>query len=198
MKNLLTWSVADVVLLSLFYRNDNPLTVYLLVDLFFMWMAAFREETNRRFQTDAALSGLIGLGLAILYHPHVTGAPLWTCVVVLSSFKSGPHIMQLTELLVYLTVGLFVRVFSCCCNRHTLRARLRVRRVVSQLRAPAEPQPADNRCSICMDGMPNAEECKELPCHHVFHKDCIAEWVDGQGEHNCPNCRAPIVVASDA
>ena len=51
------------------------------------------------------------------------------------------------------------------------------------------------RCAICLDGIvpqPSCEEEKErrLDCSHIFHRECIGEWL--KRKHNCPLCRAPV------
>lgn len=41
------------------------------------------------------------------------------------------------------------------------------------------------KCSICMDGYEIDQNCKKLPCKHVFHDGCISEWLTKRGK-NCP------------
>ncbi len=53
------------------------------------------------------------------------------------------------------------------------------------------------KCVICLesfDSQPNcAEEKKrQLDCSHIFHKECIGEWL--KRKHNCPLCRAQVEV----
>ncbi|KAJ2551504.1 hypothetical protein EV175_003671, partial [Coemansia sp. RSA 1933] len=45
-------------------------------------------------------------------------------------------------------------------------------------------------CGICMDEYNAAEEVVELPCKHVYHKDCIDHWLKMNG--TCPVCRTRI------
>lgn len=41
-------------------------------------------------------------------------------------------------------------------------------------------------CSICLDD--NADV--ELPCHHLYHFECIKEWfAQGRSQKTCPYCR---------
>jgi hypothetical protein len=41
-------------------------------------------------------------------------------------------------------------------------------------------------CSICHETMKD-KECREFPCKHLFHKDCIDKWLLQQ--RTCPLCR---------
>lgn len=45
-------------------------------------------------------------------------------------------------------------------------------------------------CSICIENLEVDEEVTVLPCHHLFHEECIKAWLR---EHDsCPHCRKPI------
>jgi len=46
-----------------------------------------------------------------------------------------------------------------------------------------------NGCAICLgEGFEEEDICKVLPeCHHVFHSDCIDQWL--KTKQNCPVCR---------
>ncbi|KAF0911635.1 hypothetical protein E2562_011643 [Oryza meyeriana var. granulata] len=43
------------------------------------------------------------------------------------------------------------------------------------------------QCSVCMDDFHLGAAAKQLPCKHVFHKDCILPWLDLHS--SCPVCR---------
>ncbi|KAJ2491177.1 hypothetical protein IWW37_002528 [Coemansia sp. RSA 2050] len=50
-------------------------------------------------------------------------------------------------------------------------------------------------CGICMEEYKPEEYAVELPCKHVYHKDCIDHWLGMNG--TCPICRAAIETRSD-
>ena len=54
------------------------------------------------------------------------------------------------------------------------------------------PQHDDDECSRCLDVL--EEPLTQLPCGHLFHRDCAEEW-RGYGQldahRQCPMCRAP-------
>jgi len=48
----------------------------------------------------------------------------------------------------------------------------------------------ENKCKICLESISKKEK-KEIPCGHIFHKDCIKRW--GQiGNKKCPICKKDI------
>ncbi|KAK9370569.1 hypothetical protein V1509DRAFT_637547 [Lipomyces kononenkoae] len=49
------------------------------------------------------------------------------------------------------------------------------------------------RCLVCLSDFEEGEECRKLrQCGHLFHKNCIDEWLT-TGRNSCPLCRAPGV-----
>ena len=41
-------------------------------------------------------------------------------------------------------------------------------------------------CSICFDIFKENELLKQLNCKHIFHKECLSQWL--LNEHKCPAC----------
>ncbi|KAF8243323.1 hypothetical protein K440DRAFT_613746 [Wilcoxina mikolae CBS 423.85] len=45
------------------------------------------------------------------------------------------------------------------------------------------------RCLICLSDYETGHECRQLvKCNHIFHKECIDEWLT-TGRNSCPLCR---------
>lgn len=52
-------------------------------------------------------------------------------------------------------------------------------------------------CCICVEDFTKDSECRETPCHHLFHEDCLMKWVETKlAAPDCPFCRAEIKVSA--
>ena len=47
------------------------------------------------------------------------------------------------------------------------------------------------RCPICMIELNAGDPVRFLPCMHVYHKDCIDDWLL-KHSLTCPNCMEPV------
>ncbi|KAL5231728.1 hypothetical protein ABZP36_030504 [Zizania latifolia] len=43
-------------------------------------------------------------------------------------------------------------------------------------------------CAICKDDLPLAAPARRLPCGHLYHSDCIVQWLEMR--NSCPVCRS--------
>jgi len=48
-------------------------------------------------------------------------------------------------------------------------------------------------CSICLELYQENDKIVQLTCNHIFHKDCIREWLQNK-QNNCPLCRLPFIL----
>ena len=42
-------------------------------------------------------------------------------------------------------------------------------------------------CSVCKDEFSSGDQAIDMPCLHLFHKECIVAWLESH--NNCPTCR---------
>lgn len=47
----------------------------------------------------------------------------------------------------------------------------------------------DNICMVCFREM---EEGRKLPCKHIFHEECLKQWIQKNTNHFCPKCKRPF------
>lgn len=54
---------------------------------------------------------------------------------------------------------------------------------------------SERQCSVCMEDFQLGDVVRSLPCHHLFHTDCINPWLH---LHNtCPICRKTLGTPAD-
>ena len=50
-----------------------------------------------------------------------------------------------------------------------------------------------SRCVICMIELEIGDPIRFLPCMHIYHKDCIDDWL--LRSFTCPSCMEPVDAA---
>lgn len=55
--------------------------------------------------------------------------------------------------------------------------------------------PEDAECCICLTRYKDNEHLKELPCTHLFHVGCVAQWL--KINSSCPLCKRPLIGSRD-
>mmetsp|Transcript_29331 Transcript_29331/g.51367 ORF Transcript_29331/g.51367 Transcript_29331/m.51367 type:complete len:454 (+) Transcript_29331:75-1436(+) len=56
--------------------------------------------------------------------------------------------------------------------------------------AGGEGQGGQSTCMICLGEFSEGEDCRRLPCRHVFHSSCVDEWL--RRCTDCPICKANV------
>ncbi|XP_072996880.1 uncharacterized protein [Typha latifolia] len=56
--------------------------------------------------------------------------------------------------------------------------------------SPSEPV----ECVICLCGIEEGKEIRELRCNHLFHRSCLDRWLEQQ--FTCPLCRDPLCTST--
>uniref|UniRef100_A0A1Q3F2M6 RING-type E3 ubiquitin transferase n=1 Tax=Culex tarsalis TaxID=7177 RepID=A0A1Q3F2M6_CULTA len=62
-----------------------------------------------------------------------------------------------------------------------------------RLRRASESDEDSEKCTICLSQFIPQEDVRRLPCMHLFHKDCVDQWLL-TGTKHCPICRVDIEV----
>eukprot|EP01059_Diplonema_ambulator_P014726 TRINITY_DN25694_c0_g1_i1.p1 TRINITY_DN25694_c0_g1~~TRINITY_DN25694_c0_g1_i1.p1 ORF type:complete len:277 (+),score=21.03 TRINITY_DN25694_c0_g1_i1:49-831(+) len=52
---------------------------------------------------------------------------------------------------------------------------------------PLAPDHLTQACPVCQENFQQSDTALQLPCTHLFHKDCIIPWLDNR--NTCPTCR---------
>ncbi|PON68223.1 43kDa postsynaptic protein [Parasponia andersonii] len=66
---------------------------------------------------------------------------------------------------------------------------------VEELPAIAASEELSNVCVVCIEEFVKGEELRELPCKHIYHKDCILTWL--KQRNTCPECRYELAKEDD-
>ena len=81
------------------------------------------------------------------------------------------------------------------------KADLQERKVTAKHKRPNTNTHADDlesvsshtlMCSICLRELHEGDCAYIGPCYHIFHKECMFQWVESSGR-DCPNCRSEII-----
>ena len=88
---------------------------------------------------------------------------------------------------------------SYCSKVAMYRTYLRVAREMSDrfpVATAEECDAAGGTCAICLQDL---EEARRLPCNHVFHFQCLRQWLQRvEANDTCPMCRQPTTAAPPA
>lgn len=67
----------------------------------------------------------------------------------------------------------------------------RVKSLLSQIPAMGyRKEMGETECAICMGELDAGERVRYLPCMHLFHVECVDDWL--VRSFNCPSCLEPV------
>ncbi|XP_039059579.1 E3 ubiquitin-protein ligase SIS3-like [Hibiscus syriacus] len=55
------------------------------------------------------------------------------------------------------------------------------------IKVRVEDEAEEKDCVICLEQLKVGSDASSMPCKHIFHGDCIQEWLSTS--HYCPICR---------
>ncbi|KAI0244072.1 hypothetical protein L0F63_002471 [Massospora cicadina] len=58
---------------------------------------------------------------------------------------------------------------------------------VHQISSDYLPQ---QHCTVCLEDWEHNQLALEMPCRHLYHKDCLLPWLERA--NTCPSCRYPL------
>ncbi|XP_072954677.1 uncharacterized protein [Typha angustifolia] len=61
----------------------------------------------------------------------------------------------------------------------------------SQLKQKAAADEEHAECCVCLSRYEEGEVIRKLPCHHLFHRECVDRWL-ALHRRTCPLCRVDI------
>lgn len=61
---------------------------------------------------------------------------------------------------------------------------------IPKFRWPPAESVSQATCMVCLTDFAIGDECRRLPCNHVFHTTCVDEWL--QRCTDCPLCKANV------
>lgn len=89
----------------------------------------------------------------------------------------------------------FVRVIEENCTRGATQEMIEHNTFphkYKRLRRASETDDDSEKCTICLSQFIPQEDVRRLPCMHLFHKDCVDQWL--LTSRSCPICRVDIEV----
>ena len=92
----------------------------------------------------------------------------------------------------FLVVSLSSKCYEPCSNYYNNTYKRYKRRKNIETLNQDLMSTSSSVCSICLDYYDDPEiKLNKLSCNHVFHKDCIQEWL--KNNNTCPECRSEIL-----
>lgn len=90
----------------------------------------------------------------------------------------------------------FVRVIEdTCTNRGATQEMIETNTFphkYKRLRRVSETDEDSEKCTICLSQFEIDNDVRRLPCMHLFHKDCVDQWL--VTNKHCPICRVDIEI----
>uniref|UniRef100_A0A0E0LPY4 RING-type domain-containing protein n=1 Tax=Oryza punctata TaxID=4537 RepID=A0A0E0LPY4_ORYPU len=74
---------------------------------------------------------------------------------------------------------------------------LRVARYSSAAASTVQPGGGEE-CVVCLSGIEEGDEVRELRCRHLFHRGCLDRWLSERPPATCPLCRCRLLQTSAA
>lgn len=118
-----------------------------------------------------------------LYYDDGTGSGLRPLPQSMSDFLMGSGFDRLLEQLTQIESGVVAGVRS---HENTPASKAAIESLSTIIITPIHIA-MDSYCAVCKDAFEIGAEAHEMPCKHIFHRDCILPWLSLK--NSCPVCR---------
>lgn len=108
-------------------------------------------------------------------------------LLTLNKTNDKEYNLGTTFTLFYICFGLFCGL-KLCIKKHCLKEKCL--KFMNKDLKEVLIEDSNLECSICLNKFSDDNKGYELKCEHIFHKDCIKEWMERS--KTCPICRIDI------
>lgn len=82
----------------------------------------------------------------------------------------------------------FISFTVYCVFKYCIKEKIRI--IINKDLKKVLIEDSNLECSICLNNFSNDNKGYQIKCEHIFHKDCIEEWMERS--KTCPICRINI------
>ncbi|CAL8318269.1 unnamed protein product [Lota lota] len=100
--------------------------------------------------------------------------------------ESYEELLQLEDRLGSLSRG----AIQTTIERFTFPHKYKKRKPLEWKMGEEKDTDVDEKCTICLSMLEDAEDVRRLPCMHLFHQGCVDQWL--ATSRKCPICRVDI------
>jgi hypothetical protein len=112
------------------------------------------------------------------------------CWIGFLVYKKHPYISVICIVFCPMILILYLMTVDNIARRVVIQGRQRLLNIVLGNSMSSEEDPINTECSICLDLIEIGQRYTKLQCDHVYHRECIQEWL--LIKTNCPLCRDDI------
>ena len=135
-------------------------------------------------------SSLSSLASSTMENAYFHPINLFRRAIHRSNISANPHETRLLDSLVREFEDM--RAVPSLLRRSQMEAERGRGRCVERLKVTKEMEARQESCPICQEVFCRPEEFTALPCVHLFHWECLGEWL--RAKRSCPVCRVAVDV----
>ena len=104
----------------------------------------------------------------------------------------------ISMILIIMSMSFLNAIYNCCSSNETDENSNSYNRLLIQKMSEEITQfnnilyKENNGCVICLDNFKIDEKIIKLPCNHIYHPECIQDWL--KDNITCPLCRYEITI----